>query len=625
MTASEFSELNGHQQAALLSFLKALAEGEAQAEQVRCRLCKMSTFEPHEIFKALQGDRVGQKGWICAYDVHPWLAAQHHVLSSSSLEDVNTILTPFGNRLGEVRFEGFMRLVLPKDPANAWLKDTALSRGPQPILATAVGDGNNISGEAALGLCELFKAECDLHRHLRYHRDNLRALGVRNDQVMRFMDAEQGVCAGMGGLIAPRAVRHLLVDTLQALSGQQCDAFLRRINPRGACLVSFEELVKYLSSPVHKLSRSPSHDYNALSAPAHMGAVRNSGCSNGYSSPPRSPSASCGAYGAPYSSPSPIVPQLPSSWREHTPPPARPSARMWSPAQLHGGSPESAPSPGHSTIRSAHHVSWEDSPSTLKLPIGKGSPEPWGSQADDLDTTMASTRDGREGLSPSSPRERWGWARSPGPASPKITSYPANRWLQEQSLELNGNSPYKSGYMQHNTPRRGSSMPPGSGGASGWASREHTPLESPTSRWGSAMLGHADVRGSHTSLADLARAKYDPSAAAAKREDFARATLQVMLSQANVDFRSPSAGEDLERERRKLISMPGYNFFSFDDVFHRISNGKAAFSLQDLRVAFAKNGIFISDHELALLFHRYAPHGEVTFPDFLRQVKPRFA
>lgn len=188
----------------------------------------------------------------------------------------------------------------------------------------------------------------------------------------------------------------------------------------------------------------------------------------------------------------------------------------------------------------------------------------------------------------------------------------------EQTFDPRGHS---RGELLGGSPRRAGSVPP-VGGTGGYALRESG--GNATARWGSPIASYEDFRDSQASLADMARAKYDAGASSPEREDFVRATLETMLGQANVDVRSPAAGENLERERRRLVAMPGHSIFSFDDVFNRISSGKPAFSLEDLRVAYVKYGISISEHELALLLHRYAPHGEVTFPDFLRQVKPRF-
>jgi len=82
---------------------------------------------------------------------------------------------------------------------------------------------------------------------LKFHRRNLRDLLVDKGDVLRFLDSEQGSCAGMGGLISPNAVRWILVDHLHAMPPKQCDALLRRVNPSGACLAPFDELAKILS------------------------------------------------------------------------------------------------------------------------------------------------------------------------------------------------------------------------------------------------------------------------------------------------------------------------------------------------------------------------------------------
>lgn len=471
---------------------------------------------------------------------------------------------------------------------------------------------------------------------------------------MQFLDAEQGVCAGMGGLIAPRAVRHLLVDRLQALNATQCDAFLRRINPRGACLVSFEELEKYLSDRSPKTARQLPHDDCAAFAPnAFEGVGVATGGSCSASSVPRfdeqapqTPPHRTGRMAWPspisgsssHSSRGTLSYQAPWSGG-----PAekdfRSSTVNWSPAlsmdrpahqvsishgslapnvgasRACGASPGPERRPWHSMGRSPYRVSWRENPTEQAVAHGKLSADGRAPCMDDLDTTKASSRDGPAGVSPSPPLRRYSRSCELSPA----TSNSAILWSPEHCSDPR-HSFIKD--IATDSPRRSSNVLSDVSGR--WVNPESGTCASLPARWESPKTSYEDRHQTERRLAEVVRATFDAGPEAQDREDLTRSTLQAMLHQVKVDVRSPAAAEELEQERRKLVTSPGYNFFSFDDVFHSISCGKAAFTFEDLRMAYVNCNIPVSEHELVMLFHRYAPTGEVTFPDFLRQVKPRF-
>eukprot|EP00929_Paragymnodinium_shiwhaense_P051706 TRINITY_DN25979_c0_g2_i1.p1 TRINITY_DN25979_c0_g2~~TRINITY_DN25979_c0_g2_i1.p1 ORF type:complete len:779 (+),score=132.92 TRINITY_DN25979_c0_g2_i1:128-2464(+) len=243
-----YDDMTISQQSCLVEFLRAIADGERLAEQARCRLCEVRDFDPYDAFKKLQGGWHKQRGWLSAMDLHGWLGSQPHHLSHAPLEEVASMMTPYVNVHGELRYEGFLRLVLPKESSNGWLKEMALVRSSQASAFET--NPEKIGAEAAYRICQVIEAEVDMNRHLKFHRGTLRELGVHKDAILRFLDSDQGVCAGLGGLISPGAVRGVLVARLQAMTPPQCDALLRRINPTGACLASFSDLLKYLSPPM---------------------------------------------------------------------------------------------------------------------------------------------------------------------------------------------------------------------------------------------------------------------------------------------------------------------------------------------------------------------------------------
>eukprot|EP00927_Polykrikos_kofoidii_P065033 TRINITY_DN60831_c0_g1_i1.p1 TRINITY_DN60831_c0_g1~~TRINITY_DN60831_c0_g1_i1.p1 ORF type:complete len:828 (-),score=132.71 TRINITY_DN60831_c0_g1_i1:120-2603(-) len=255
--------LNAAQQSSLLAFLRVMADHELSAEQTRRRLCEANDFDPYDTFKCLQGGYNSQKGYVSAMEVFRWVKVQPHHFANAHLEEIASMLAPFVNVKGELRYEGFLRIVLPKDPANTWLKDSCLARKSAPsqmlfLRGTSPVKNHGLPKEVAFRLCQLFENEVNMHRHLQIYREGLSDSGVKDESVLKFLDSEQGVCAGMCGLVSPNAVRRVLVDRVQALTPLQCDGLLRRINPSGACLAAFDELTKYLSPPLPPVEPSPS-------------------------------------------------------------------------------------------------------------------------------------------------------------------------------------------------------------------------------------------------------------------------------------------------------------------------------------------------------------------------------
>jgi len=86
------------------------------------------------------------------------------------------------------------------------------------------------------------------------------------------------------------------------------------------------------------------------------------------------------------------------------------------------------------------------------------------------------------------------------------------------------------------------------------------------------------------------------------------------------------AAEELERARKQLAHLPGYDVLStLSDVFAHIANNRLSIMITDVRRALLEQNLLSSEQELQLLWHRLAPEGsmEVSFPDFAHQLKPR--
>lgn len=251
--------MSKEQQDAVLAVLRAAAESELELEEARRRLCEVHDFAPKAVFQVLQGSSPPYKGWIGASDIHLWLGAQHHAVSGTSIEDISAaIYLRTGSR--EVWYEDFIRLMLPNTKSGSWLKELALTRGNEVQIGHLAKD--RLPPEVAFRVCQVFQIEFDLGSRLRFHRQRLSDLAVRPDAVFRFLDAEQGYCAGMGGLLSASAVRSSLCtgSGYLSFSPQQCDALLQRVNPSGACLFSVEALTRHLygtsKMPAEALARA---------------------------------------------------------------------------------------------------------------------------------------------------------------------------------------------------------------------------------------------------------------------------------------------------------------------------------------------------------------------------------
>jgi len=238
------------QQASLVSLLRAIADGELAGETARCALCQMGNFDPYVAFRQLQGCcwPQQQEGCISASGLHAWLLAQSHSAPFMPVHDVATLLAPYANSYGELRYDGFLRMTLPRDPARIQLTETTLLRSPGTATTAAQrGCGASMPSEVSKGLCQLIEAERERCGHMSFHQRHLSDLRVQKEQVLRFLDAEQGVCAGMGDFISPRSLQSVLIEKVRALDQRQCQALLWRINPSGACLITFGALARHLS------------------------------------------------------------------------------------------------------------------------------------------------------------------------------------------------------------------------------------------------------------------------------------------------------------------------------------------------------------------------------------------
>merc|ERR1740117_2729675 len=104
------------------------------------------------------------------------------------------MIIPFANDLGELRYEGFLRLVTPHETAHAWLREAALVRGSKSSVRQLEGT-EGVPPDGTYRLCQIFANEVDLNRRLLQHRKKLHDLGVNKDDLLKYLNSMCGTNA----------------------------------------------------------------------------------------------------------------------------------------------------------------------------------------------------------------------------------------------------------------------------------------------------------------------------------------------------------------------------------------------------------------------------------------------
>ena len=105
--------LEHRQDAALSTFVRDVAHAEEVAECRRRRLAESWEFLPREVFMALQSKSASPYSCLTAGEIYTWLTQQSFCTSVFTIDDVAEAILPFADVYGELRYEGFLRMVLP--------------------------------------------------------------------------------------------------------------------------------------------------------------------------------------------------------------------------------------------------------------------------------------------------------------------------------------------------------------------------------------------------------------------------------------------------------------------------------------------------------------------------------
>jgi len=215
----------------------------------------MSDFTPHKAFLAVQG--TPPKGYATVNDVYRWMLNQPHQSPRLFFEDVAAFVLPFCARSDdgreELRYEGFMRIVMPKE--NPAVKSVAVCRsglaGPHSYASYTyrrdVPHGL-LSHETSYRICRLFDFEMENGRQLQIHRRLLLEHGITPAEAFRVLSSVK-LPPSNGSYVAKSELRVLLVDRLRELTAKQCDAFCRRAMVSGTGGLTMQDMENLLQPP----------------------------------------------------------------------------------------------------------------------------------------------------------------------------------------------------------------------------------------------------------------------------------------------------------------------------------------------------------------------------------------
>lgn len=230
--------LSCYAEEALVTWLRLVADGEAELENRRACLCALGDFSPHEAFRALAAAAPGPTAAhrVTVTTLHAFVTQNSSALTQSATahELGHAVLKgnapPHGP--GWLDYHGFLELVLPRDPRNRDLRSGALGRGevqiermswPRPEIV--------MPHDVCMGLRRVIDQEVQFLKRLekpgRDIRDNM------TDE-----DVYTLLC-GRSGVVSLAALQHFVAETLGALTIAQAAAIFRRLDPHNTRTADF--------------------------------------------------------------------------------------------------------------------------------------------------------------------------------------------------------------------------------------------------------------------------------------------------------------------------------------------------------------------------------------------------
>ena len=158
-------------------FARDVVHAEEVAEVRRSRLAESWEFLPGEVFMALHCKSASSYSCLTAAEIYAWLTQQSFCTSIFTVDDVAEAILPFADVHGELRYESYLRMVLPLQASDEWLRDAIVRRG---CFSSYVSEHSSykVPVEVMCRLTHLFVQEIDMTRQSCAYRRNLIEFGV---------------------------------------------------------------------------------------------------------------------------------------------------------------------------------------------------------------------------------------------------------------------------------------------------------------------------------------------------------------------------------------------------------------------------------------------------------------
>lgn len=232
---------------ALVLLLRAAASGEVIVEQRRVRLCALEAFRPSEVFASLaraavSDAAVGLPDRVAVAGLQRWLSSPNGgpgpLVEAEQAELRRCLLRASASggsgplrRSGELRYEGFLRLVLPRDSLHREVRTRALTArclGP----ATAAEQAEQLPTEVERCFRQLVEEEVHAFRRA----------GLLRCELSRHLGPAEVLALLRGRSCGPAATRasagELLTERLGAMAPEQVSVLFQRLDVGGVGIVA---------------------------------------------------------------------------------------------------------------------------------------------------------------------------------------------------------------------------------------------------------------------------------------------------------------------------------------------------------------------------------------------------
>lgn len=236
--------LDAREEVIISGLLKTAADGEAEIDFIRARMCEDSEFEPYTAFKALQLNPM-TSGVLTAKDITIWLSRQYYKTSLLREKDVQAILEHYStDGSGSLRYEGFLKLVLPREDKR--VRSLVMCRRSGSMLEREMGR------DGGYHFIRLLEQEAALYDELTLRRKRLLEYQWREDRSnihsRAFHWLQSMSSAPNLSHVSVLAVCRLLCDVKELVSIGQVEQLFHRVNTSGTDMLSYNEFEKFLSS-----------------------------------------------------------------------------------------------------------------------------------------------------------------------------------------------------------------------------------------------------------------------------------------------------------------------------------------------------------------------------------------